>query len=967
MNNTIPTQAIWGVSKFAGELVTGPYVREAPVTPWSLVVAAFGLLVYGSWDLVGLLSSWCVGLAAFVNHRLDVYYGPGCAIILHWVIAQCRVYGIDQWVVLDWFTALGCTLVFKVCISFLLSTMASVFSPLWGKYVLREHSAAGLTAVAGVLAYTADGRPHLLADIRGTLVKVFMSAAEVVNFSSYKEAMTANGFYPGKRAGVIEILNGATSLGLGFIIEFRGKTCFVTARHVWDLIDSSACKLRHGDCMVSYDKVGKMRISSTSGSMDFVVVEFAQSLRAALNVKPQKLQSPTRDMGVTICGKDQIGNWVLSTGVATAGKRVFRMNTTYSSIPGFSGAPVFGLTGVVGVHLGALPNNGTNDMVALWDIVNAAPSVGLNWRAIFGKESRQNDFYNYSKLWHRKHEDQDFSAQDADEETFEDLEYDDTPVEVKAVGLEYEIRTRYAKPRQAFGFDWAEEESSVALPALETKESSLLYAHATGNGSILYRLVRWYLNAIFYAWAADYKSGRFAFMFVLDFGTPESIGQLCVFACSCMLIYKSLIFALWSLVKVEQQLFMLFGYLLFREDEEPEASAEEETVRVENVQDKEAAAPVAETDFGVGLASAVRDINRIANVMSLAALPRICKQKLVRLKLQKRRISELKAKLSKKQAKLAAKKETERRMTWIRVMVITTRWVDFSDFEMAEDGSQLFVPNQCPTLGGHLVKEKLEKRQVALQANASKEYKELRAKHTKLHGRIMEDFEPSLPAHLKVIHQALLAKKEKSKAAKLAKVEEARRIQEEQIQSLASRKEASSGTEEIFSPAISQASKRSPTQTLPSDSSRPSKATSGQLRIARPSSEASRSTQRQQTLRVPRPTRDSLIKLLEDLTGIYSTVSPSPLQFAPLRIIKQLPLTEKGKLALHQLLEHDFRQLTRGPLTMSRWITYVEEALCSLPPAPIVPSVKKEAAKSARAPAPPVNKATKPVITTTSA
>lgn len=149
-------------------------------------------------------------------------------------------------------------------------------------------------------------------------------------------------------------------IGMGCVVKVPGKVGLVmlTALHV---LKASPNKINISKgakmCEVAIENKS---IYALSKKLDMIALCLNPNIWSVLSVSAAKIGPEISGAAITLHGFNEEAAPSVSYGYMTKGLRAFQVNHTASTLPGWSGTPIFSADKVVGVHLGASPASGNN-------------------------------------------------------------------------------------------------------------------------------------------------------------------------------------------------------------------------------------------------------------------------------------------------------------------------------------------------------------------------------------------------------------------------------------------------------------------------------------------------------------------------------------------------------------------------------------------------------------------------------
>jgi len=237
----------------------------------------------------------------------------------------------------------------------------------------------------------------------GKQYKVRIVESRELKTSRVEMAIPGSYFYPAgtqftEKSGLVSFRDSQSNvIGMGCKTSFRKKPVIMTAEHVWNLLlDTSGCLIETHGKVIEYIEAEWAIVCSVS-SLDVVFLEpVNESTWSRLPTKGSvTLGVPTAGSVITTWGYDKNSQFTRSAGpLHSVQNQPFAYEHESSTLPGYSGTPIFHNKLVVGVHLGHT-GNGKNPR-------NTA--VGNFWAlfSLMRKEESANYFMrDYNIEWDR--------------------------------------------------------------------------------------------------------------------------------------------------------------------------------------------------------------------------------------------------------------------------------------------------------------------------------------------------------------------------------------------------------------------------------------------------------------------------------------------------------------------------------------------------------------------------------------
>jgi len=175
----------------------------------------------------------------------------------------------------------------------------------------------------------------------------------------------------GSIGGVVSFRDGEHNIiGMGCRIKYNDTTVLMTADHVLDALrEIESLYIEHKGRRIPFDlKKIKMRLRSAENHRDIVLFEIDNSMWSVLGVSARRVIYSDVPCPIYIYGYNEDSDFSCSRGQLSPTSMAYRVEHTASTLPGWSGTPIFDVQGsVVGMHCGWRPLQGVNyGVVGFW-------------------------------------------------------------------------------------------------------------------------------------------------------------------------------------------------------------------------------------------------------------------------------------------------------------------------------------------------------------------------------------------------------------------------------------------------------------------------------------------------------------------------------------------------------------------------------------------------------------------------
>lgn len=175
----------------------------------------------------------------------------------------------------------------------------------------------------------------------------------------------------GSQGGVVSFRDGEHNvIGMGCRIKYEGKTVLMTAYHVLEEIRGiENLYIEHKGNRLRFSlKHIRMRLQSVEMHRDVVLFEIDDSIWSVLGVAARKVIYSDVPCAIYAYGYNEDDDFSCSRGQLSPSHVAYQVEHTTSTLPGWSGTPLFNVQGcVVGMHCGWRPLPGLNyGIVAFW-------------------------------------------------------------------------------------------------------------------------------------------------------------------------------------------------------------------------------------------------------------------------------------------------------------------------------------------------------------------------------------------------------------------------------------------------------------------------------------------------------------------------------------------------------------------------------------------------------------------------